>query len=97
METTHNDEFELTFGIWSDAHKDYYGFRPKVIGKNWMTIEEMEADMDRWMRYAKLEAKMEAEWEKEYQEELAFKARMEAPEDTAYDMLCNIEDKLLTE
>jgi hypothetical protein len=55
----------------------------------------MEAWIRKMISTEAIIAEAEAEIEREYQEDLAFKARMEAPEDAAYDSLCIIEEELI--
>lgn len=50
---------ELT-SIYSDCHKDAYGFRPRGVNFDDMTTEEISADIDRFCEIAAEDAKQEA-------------------------------------
>ena len=89
-------EWDETYGIYSDIYKDIHGFRPRLNFDEYVpSIVEMEAWIRKMISTEAIIAEAEAEIEQEYQEDLAFKARMEAPEDAAYDSLCIIEEELI--
>jgi hypothetical protein len=46
-ELTHRENMIL---LYSDFHKDAYGFRPRTINVYALTTEELEADFDRFER-----------------------------------------------
>ena len=90
------NDWEEMFGIYSDVHKDIHGFRPRLDLDEYIpSVFEMEAMVRKMLSTEKEIAEWQAEVEREYQEDLAFKARMEAPEDAAYDSLCIIEEELI--
>jgi hypothetical protein len=58
--------------LYSDFHKDAYGFRPRTINVYAMTTEELQADFDRFSAVCKENAEFEANAEAQAVE--AFKA-----------------------
>jgi len=89
-------KWDEMYGIYSDIYKDIHGFRPRLNFDEYVpSIIEMETWIRKMLSTEAEIAEWQAEVEKEYQEDLAFKARMEAPEDAAYDSLCIIEEELI--
>ena len=58
--------------LYSDFHKDAYGFRPRTVNVYAMTTEELEADFDSFSQVCKENAEFEAKAEAQAVE--AFKA-----------------------
>jgi hypothetical protein len=54
---------ESMIQIYSDFHKDAYGFRPRGIDYSSMTLEELEADFARFAEVCKENAEAEAKAE----------------------------------
>ena len=67
QEPTHRESLIL---LYSDFHKDAYGFRPRTVNVYAMSTEELEADFDRFEQVCK--ENQEADAIAEAQADLAF-------------------------
>jgi hypothetical protein len=55
---------ESMIQVYSDFHKDAYGFRPRGINYDAMSLEDLEADFARFAEVCEENAKAEAEYDR---------------------------------